>query len=281
MESVDLLLADNAQDAARLAAQLNNVNQQRRALQQAIEEAVHERIARQYAGQPPAALVLGDPDWHLGVVGIVAARIAETYHRPTFLLQIDGHTARGSGRSIPAFDLYQGLHQCARWLQRFGGHQYAAGLTMDVAQLPYLQEDFIRLAEDTLTPEDLRPTLQLDALATLAELTPALLEQLASFAPHGAANPVPLFCAQGVQIAATPRTMGLAGEHIRFRAVQGTAAVESVAFHLAHEVLALANTGLVDLAFTPTLNTWRGRRAVELHVRALRPHTPQAARTAY
>jgi single-stranded-DNA-specific exonuclease len=281
VESVALLTADNTLDAGRLAAQLNSVNQQRRSMQQAIEEAVHERIARQYGGQPPAALVLGDAAWHLGVVGIVAARIAETYHRPTFLLQISGDTARGSGRSIPAFDLYQGLQHCARWLQRFGGHKYAAGLTMDAAQVPYLQEDFIRFAEDTLIPTDLRPTLHIDAVASLADLTPSLLAQLASFAPHGPGNPVPLFCAHGVRMASAPRTMGQDGQHVRFRVMQDTTVLESVAFHQARQVLALANTGLIDLAFTPALNTWQGRSTVELHVRTLRPHVPHASGTAY
>jgi single-stranded-DNA-specific exonuclease len=253
---------------------LNSVNQQRRTLQQAIEEAVHERIARQYGGQPPVALVLGDPDWHLGVVGIVAARIAEAYHRPTFLLQIEGETARGSGRSIPAFDLYAGLQHCSRWLRRFGGHKYAAGLTMDAAQVPYLQEEFIRFAEDSLTPDDLRPTLSIDAVASLADITPALVEQLASFAPHGTGNPTPLLCVQGLQIASAPRTLGQDGQHVRFRVVQGATMRESVAFHQAQQVLALANSGLVDLAFTPTMNTWQGRNSVELHVRAIRPHAP-------
>ena len=167
-ESVALLLAESDQEAAFLAQRLDAVNQERRALQQSIEAAVHDCIARQYGDHLPAALVLADPEWHLGVVGIVAARIAERYHRPTFLLQIQGNTARGSGRSIPAFDLYQGLQHCARWLRQFGGHKYAAGLTMDAAHVPHLQEDFVRFAAQTLTPHDLCPTLHLDVFVALA-----------------------------------------------------------------------------------------------------------------
>ena len=118
-------------EANELAQALDRINQERRDMQRAIEAAVHERIAKQYGPEPPAAIVLGDPAWHHGIVGIVAARIAEEYHRPTFLLQVQDGAARGSGRSIPAFDLYEGLQHCAQWLQRFGGHKYAAGLTMD------------------------------------------------------------------------------------------------------------------------------------------------------
>ena len=160
-QSLELLMARERAEAERLAGLLDDVNQQRRTLQSNVEQAVHERIADQYGDTPPAAIVLGDADWHLGVVGIVAARIAETYHRPTFLLQISGGTARGSGRSIPAFDLYDGLQQCAEWLQQFGGHRYAAGLTMAAEHLPALQEAFIRYADDHLDPDALRPVLRL------------------------------------------------------------------------------------------------------------------------
>jgi single-stranded-DNA-specific exonuclease len=271
-ESVELLLADSDQEAAFLAQRLDAVNQERRALQQAIEAAVHDRITQQYGGQPPAALVLGDAEWHLGVVGIVAARIAERYHRPTFLLQVQGDTARGSGRSIPAFDLYQGLQHCARWLRQFGGHKYAAGLTMDAAHLPHLQEDFVRFAEQTLTPQDLRPSLHLDAFLTLEEVTPTFLEQLACFAPHGAGNPTPLLGTQRVQMVSPLRQLGAQGQHVRFRVAQNGTTMEVIAFHMAEQVRALANSGPLDIAFTPTLNTWQGRQTVELQLRALRPH---------
>jgi single-stranded-DNA-specific exonuclease len=271
-ESVALLLAESDQEATFLAQRLDAVNQERRALQQAIEEAVHERIAHQYGAHPPAALVLGDPAWHLGVVGIVAARIAERYHRPTFLLQIQGDTARGSGRSIPAFDLHQGLQHCARWLRQFGGHKYAAGLTMDAAHLPRLQEDFLRFAEQMLTPQDLHPILHVDAFVSLNDITPTFLAQLAGFAPHGTGNPTPLFAAQQVQIVSPLRPLGDQGQHLRFRAAQNGTTLEVIAFHMAEQVRALANSGLLDIAFTPTLNTWQGRHTVELQLRALRFH---------
>jgi single-stranded-DNA-specific exonuclease len=276
-ESVALLLAESDQEAAFLAQRLDAVNQERRALQQSIEEAVHDCIARQYGDHPPAALVLGDPEWHLGVVGIVAARIAERYHRPTFLLQIQGETARGSGRSIPAFDLYQGLQHCARWLRQFGGHKYAAGLTMDAAYLPHFQEAFVRFAAQTLTPRDLCPTLHLDMFVTLADITPTLLEQLANLAPHGAHNPTPLFGAQQVQIVPPLRSLGQQGQHVRCRMAQNGTIIDVIAFNMAEQVRSFAKADLLDIAFTPTLNTWQGRHTVELQLRALRSHEPYPA----
>jgi single-stranded-DNA-specific exonuclease len=238
-------------------------------LQQSIEEAVHDRITNSMADGPSAWC------WGCrvasGVLGIVAARIAERYHRPTFLLQVQGDTARGSGRSIPAFNLYQGLQHCARWLRQFGGHKYAAGLTMDAAHLPQLQEDFVRFAEQTLTPQDLRPSLHLDAFIALTEVTPSLLEQLACFAPHGAGNPTPLLGAQQVQIVSPLRPLGAQGQHVRFRVAQNGTTLEVIAFHMAEQVHPLANSGPLDIAFTPTLNTWQGRHSVELQLRALRP----------
>ncbi len=272
-QSVALLTASDPDEATRLAQQLDEVNQQRRALQRRIEDAVHDRIARQYGGHPPAAIVLGDQAWHHGIVGIVAARIAETYHRPTFLLQLHDGVARGSGRSIPAFDLYQGLRHCAEWLQRFGGHKYAAGLTMEAEQLPYLQEALIRCADDTLAPTDLEPTLHLDASAPLAQVTAKLVEQQAALAPHGTGNPAPVLCTQDIRITSAIRTLGQQGQHAKFRVSQGDTSLEVIAFQQAEQVRALPPATPLDMAFTPTLNTWRGRYDVELQMRAIRPQS--------
>jgi single-stranded-DNA-specific exonuclease len=269
-----LLTTEDPQEAARLARLLDEVNQKRRSLQNTIENAVHEAIERLYHGQPPAAIVLGDAQWHHGVVGIVAAKIAEAYHRPTFLLQIQGDTARGSGRSIPAFNLYHGLQHCARWLQRFGGHKYAAGLSMATVHLPFLQEDFVRFAEDTLKPEDLQPTLRLEAVATLDDLTVPTVLELERCGPHGAGNPLPLFMGQAVRLVAPPRLLGAQQQHGRFRVSQDGTIMEVIAFNMAARVSALVPGTLLDIAFTPAINTWNGQRKVELHLRDLRPAAP-------
>lgn len=275
-QSLDLLMARDPAEAERLARLLDDVNQQRRTLQQNVEQTVHERIGEQYGGTPPAAIVLGDADWHLGVVGIVAARIAETYHRPTFLLQINGDTARGSGRSIPAFDLYGGLQHCAAWLQQFGGHRYAAGLTMAAEHLPALQEAFIRYADDRLAADDLRPVLNLEAAVSLSDVTETLVNELAALAPHGSGNPQPLLAACGVRLASPIRRLGQEGQHARFRVEQDGAGLDVIAFRRSDDVSeAVAAGGMLDIAFTPVINTWRDRRNLELQLRDLRPHVPQ------
>jgi single-stranded-DNA-specific exonuclease len=276
-QSLQLLMARDHEAAERLAASLDEVNQQRRTLQRQVEQTVHERIDRQYGGTPPAAIVLGDADWHLGVVGIVAARVAETYHRPTFLLQINGGTARGSGRSIPAFDLYDGLQHCAEWLEQFGGHRYAAGLTMAADNLPALQEAFIRYADDRLGPDDLRPVLRLEAVVPLADINQAMVDELAVLAPHGSGNPAPVFAACGVRIASPVRRLGREGQHARFRVEQDGHALEVIAFQKADRVAqAAASGGMLDIAFIPAVNTWRDRRTLELQLRDLRPHAPNS-----
>ena len=241
-------------------------------MQRAIGEAVHERIIRQYGPEPPAAIVLGDHAWHHGIVGIVAARIAEKYHRPTFLLQIQDGVAHGSGRSIPAFDLYQGLQHCAQWLQRYGGHKYAAGLTMDAAHLPYLQEDLIRYADDVLDPGDLEPTLHLDAIVPLQAITLDFVEQMEALAPYGAGNPTPVLGAYDVHIASTIRRLGEKGQHAKFQVRQETIKLEVIAFQQADLVQSFAPETPLDIAFTPLINTWQGHYNVELQLRALRPH---------
>ena len=273
--SLELLMADEHGEAATLAARLNDVNGRRRTLQADVERSVHERIDRHYGGAPPAAIVLGDPDWHLGVVGIVAARIAETYHRPTFLLQIDGTTARGSGRSIPAFDLYDGLQHCAAWLEQFGGHRYAAGLTVAVDNLAALQEAFIRYADDRLAEKDLRPVLRLESVVPLARVDHALVNELASLEPHGPGNPTPVLAACGVTVASSIRRLGQDGQHARFTVEQEGRRLEVIAFRIADRVAQAAAAGnKLDIAFVPVINTWGNGHTLELQLRDLRPHEP-------
>ena len=274
-QSLQLLMARDRTEAETLAAGLDEVNRERRTLQADIERAVHDRIDRQYGGTPPAAIVLGDADWHLGVVGIVAARIAETYHRPTFLLQIDGATARGSGRSIPTFDLYDGLQHCAELLEQFGGHRYAAGLTVAVDNLAALQEAFVRYADDQLGPEDLRPVLRLESVVSLADIDREMVDQLASLEPHGPGNPMPVLAACGVSVTSSIRRLGQDGQHARFSVEQDGRTLEVIAFQIAERVAEAADKGSVlDIAFVPVINTWRERSTLELQLRDLRPHTP-------
>jgi single-stranded-DNA-specific exonuclease len=125
-----------------------------------------------------------------------------------------------------------------------------------------------------LAPEDLQPTLPLDAVVTLTEITPALVADLERCGPHGAGNPVPLFCARAVQLASPIRRLGQQGQHARFRVAQEGVRLDVVAFHQAEQVTALPPRAVVDIAFTPTLNTWHDQRTLELHLRSLRPHTP-------
>ena len=274
-QSLKLLMARDRAEAETLAAGLDEVNRARRTLQADIERAVHDRIDRQYGGAPPAAIVLGDADWHLGVVGIVAARIAETYHRPTFLLQIDGATARGSGRSIPTFDLYDGLQHCAEWLEQFGGHRYAAGLTVAVDNLAALQEAFVRYADDRLGPEDLQPVLRLESVVALADIDRAMVDQLASLEPHGPGNPMPVLAACGVNVTSSIRRLGQDGQHARFSVEQGGRSLEVIAFRIAERVTEAADKGsMLDIAFVPVINTWRDQSTLELQLRDLRPHAP-------
>ncbi len=274
-QSLKLLMARDRAEAETLAAGLDEVNRARRTLQADIERAVHDRIDRQYGGAPPAAIVLGDADWHLGVVGIVAARIAETYHRPTFLLQIDGATARGSGRSIPTFDLYDGLQHCAEWLEQFGGHRYAAGLTVAVDNIAALQEAFVRYADDRLGPEDLQPVLRLESVVALADIDRAMVDQLASLEPHGPGNPMPVLAACGVSVTSPIRRLGQDGQHARFSVEQDGRSLEVIAFRIAERVTEAADKGsMLDIAFVPVINTWRDQSTLELQLRDLRPHAP-------
>ena len=259
---VRLLSTADAAEADALAEELDRENRarqeiERRMLEEAIEDAA-ERVAAGARG-----LVLSRPGWHPGVVGIVASRIVERFHRPTVLVGISDGTGKGSGRSIPAFHLHEALSACSGHLQRFGGHRHAAGVTVAPEAIPAFREAFERHAADRLADEDLVPRVRLEGWVDAADLDERAATDIDRLAPFGAGNPEPVFGVRGRPTRA--RQVGAGGVHLKLTLADR----EAIAFQMGDR-LPLCS-GVVEAAVSVGFDDWDGHRRLQLRVRDLRP----------
>ena len=220
-------------------------------------------------------IVLDDPDWHQGVVGIVCSRLVERFGRPAVLLQRTEGLCKGSARSIEGYSIHDGLLTCAEHLERFGGHDMAAGLSLEPDQLDAFTAALTAHANAHIAVEQLTPTIDLDCDASLAELDHAAVDRLAQLRPFGRANRAPTLRVAHATIADAPRTIGAHGKHLSFRIRQDDPAgrrriLRCVWWNAGDHADRLAAGMPLDLAVEPKLNTWQGRTSVELDVRDLR-----------
>ena len=262
-----LLLTDDADEARTLAEELEGLNRER--------QAIEERILREAIGEveswPPdrrsrRGYVVAGESWHEGVIGIVASRLVERYNRPVVLVAGGVETWKGSGRSVPAFDLHGGLAACAGELERFGGHRAAAGLTIDPERLPAFAEAFATHADSVLADDDLRPVTRVDAIVPGEKLGLALCAELARLAPFGLGNPGVTLLADGCEIV-DPSQVG-DGKHLRFRVRQrGRDAGQAIAFGLGAQLDRFRREQRYDVAFRLQENRWNGVVAPQLVVR--------------
>ncbi|HZO97392.1 MAG TPA: single-stranded-DNA-specific exonuclease RecJ [Gaiellaceae bacterium] len=263
--ALELLLTDDADEARRLALQLEELNRERQAVEERILRAAVEEIeAWPAARRRRRGYVVAGPDWHEGVIGIVASRLVDRYGRPVVLIA----GGKGSGRAPGAFDLHGALAACAAHLERFGGHRAAAGLTIDPARVEAFAEAFAAHADAVLEDDDLRPRVAVDAIVTGGELGLELCEELARLAPFGLGNPGVTLLVDGCELA----ELGTVGEgrHLRFRVRQrGRDAGSAIAFGLGAQLDRFRRPGRYDVAFRLQENRWQGLSAPQLVVRRI------------
>jgi single-stranded-DNA-specific exonuclease len=272
--AVELLTTPSPQRAADLARYLEEQNERRQQLERRIFHAARELAERDgHAARPALVLAGPEADWHPGLIGIVAGRLAEQYGRPALMVALrDGDVAVGSGRSVPGFRLHEALAACADDLLTHGGHASAAGFRLRPAALDAFRERFCAVAERHFGGVPPPPRLVLDAEVPLAALTPGLAEALARLEPYGAGNPQPLLLAGDLQVVGEPRRVGGGERHLSFRVRQQGRDLKAIAFGMAERTEELLSAGgRCCLAFTPRLNEWQGRRSVDLEVRDFQP----------
>ncbi len=266
-----LLLVDEgrAAEAKRLAEQLDSENHRRQQEEADILAAARRRVETDPDVGAHAMLVVWGEDWHRGVIGIVASKLVDAFHRPAIVLAIDGDVTYGSGRSIPGFDLLGALEHCGDLFTRFGGHRHAAGLTIDTGRLKELRTRLTEYADDRLGPDDLRPRLRIDCALRLAAITPAVVEGLRAMEPFGAGNPRPMFHTGPVELARGPRVMK--SRHLSMAVRQDKRVFRAVAWRMAdHAEFVTRHGDALDVAFHLTENHYRGEHTVELSVADIR-----------
>jgi single-stranded-DNA-specific exonuclease len=278
---VELLVTENSDKASELAACIDNLNTTRRTIDRKIFLAANELVQKNYIPENEPALVLAAPDWHLGVIGIVAGRIAETYGRPTILISTDPLKTRpgvGSCRSSCGVNLYEALDNCKKHLIRFGGHRAAAGLTIEEDKIDEFREELCQQITNQVSVDELIPDLDIDAEALIGHLTMGMMKDLEKLEPFGQQNPRPVLCASGVQLAEPVRTMGSEGRHLSLRLKQHDSFIRAVAFGKGEWLADLKDENqLYDFAFQPMINDFRGRKSVEIKLIDFRPSESSVA----
>jgi single-stranded-DNA-specific exonuclease len=265
--ALELVLTADADEARRHAATLEELNRDRQAVEDRIlreavatvEDMIEPRRRRR-------GYVLWNEDWHEGVIGIVASRLVERFHRPVVLITRSQEGWKGSGRSIPSFDLHGALAACSATLERFGGHRAAAGLSIQEENLGAFADAFAAHADDHLEQSDLFEVVKIDAVVSARDLTLDLAEELAQLAPFGLGNPEPTLLVPAAE-AVAPATVG-DGKHLRFRVRQhGRDAGSAIAFGQGTQIDRLRAAGRFDVAFRLKENHWNGTVAPQLVVR--------------
>ncbi|MGE5421954.1 MAG: single-stranded-DNA-specific exonuclease RecJ [Ignavibacteriales bacterium] len=266
--AVNLLLAEDEQDAVNIAEDLDRLNRRRQEIEAEIyREACLE--AESHVPQGNKVLILGKDDWHQGVIGIVASKLADLYGLPTILIAWEGETGRGSGRSIPGFDLYQAMDRSQTHLEKFGGHQQAAGITIRRDQLA----DFSRTMNEVaaVMTEEMSSAAELttDCEVSAGEITMGLVKEIRKAEPFGTGNPKPRLVLRRVNVL-NRTVVGKKQEHFKFKVSDNGLKLDAIAFGLGDACGMIEDKELIDLVFEPDINDFRGKVNIQLVVRDLK-----------
>ncbi len=272
---IELLTTDSPERARDLAEFLAELNDRRGTLERSVYLAANKQIKERFDPDRNPAFVLADTGWHAGVIGIVAGRLAEKYHRPVVMIALDklgANPGSGSGRSACGLDLHAAFKQCDEYLVSHGGHAAAAGLRVEESRVDEFRAAFCQYAATAIAPEDRIAEVFIDAEATFSQLTKQTVEQIEQLSPFGAGNPRPVLCATGVSQAEAPRFLGSGERHLAVQLEQYGARLRAVAFGKGDWLPELAAVaGPIDVAYRPVINEFRGRRSVEVHLVDWRP----------
>ncbi|NOY45076.1 MAG: single-stranded-DNA-specific exonuclease RecJ, partial [Deltaproteobacteria bacterium] len=268
--ALDLLRTDDPVKADRLARELDGLNRRRREEEQAAVAAARARVEAEGWWPERHALVLEADDWHPGVVGLVASRLVEAFHRPTVALVRQGERLKGSARSVPGVHLVEVLADCAEVLTRYGGHAAAAGLELPVAALQAFRDRFDEAVSRRVCRDDLVPVLEADAEVGLADLGERAVAELGCLEPHGVGNPRPVFVVRHAEVVAA-RPLGREGLHRAVVLAQAGTRRDAVAWRVPESWEFLRPGARIDAAFTAELNSWNGNTRVRLTIKDARP----------
>lgn len=271
-ESVDLLVEKDFSIALREARHINEYNEQRKDIDKQMTEEANQIVAKLDKQRPHHSIVLYDENWKKGVIGIVASRVMEIYFQPTVVLTRDGDLATGSARSVMGFDIYSAIKSCRDLLLNFGGHTYAAGLTLRWADIPEFRRRFQKYVEEHIQPEQTEAILYIDSEIEFKDITKRLHNDLKRFSPFGPGNTKPLFCTTGVYDYGTSKVVGRQQEHIKLELVDSKSGtvVNGIAFGQSASARYIKSRRSFDIAYTIEDNVFK-RNQVQLQIEDIRP----------
>ncbi|MEK6674216.1 MAG: DHHA1 domain-containing protein, partial [Planctomycetota bacterium] len=269
--AVELMTNANTARAFEIAMYLEDHNRTRQSTERRMTEQAIEFVDKHnLASDARRAIVWADEGWHPGVIGIVAARLVERFHRPTVLIAMSNGEGQGSGRSIRHFNLAAAFGSCGDHLISHGGHEMAAGLRIRKEKISVFSESFVELANQRLTGNDLRPTLRIDAEVSLRSLTHADVEAITRLGPFGMGNPRPKLATDWVELASEPRLVGRDEGHLQASFRQDGVVIRAIGFGLANRIEDLKQHRRCQVAFEPMINRFDGTAKVELQALDMR-----------
>lgn len=271
-ESVDLLVEKDIASAIRQAKHIDEYNEQRKDIDKQMTEEANLIVSKLESQKHHSSIVLYDENWKKGVIGIVASRLTEIYFRPTVVLTRDGEFATGSARSVTGFDIYAAIKSCRDLLVNFGGHTYAAGLTLRWDDIKTFRTRFQKYVDEHIRPEQTEPIIDIDAIIDFKDITKRLHQELKKFSPFGPGNPKPMFSTIGVYDYGTSKVVGREQEHIKLELVDSKSSnvVNGIAFGQSASARYIKSKRSFDIAYTLEDNVFK-RNAVQLQIEDIRP----------
>lgn len=269
-EAVWLLSESDEDEARRFATDIEAYNANRKNLDRVITAEALQQIEAN-GEQERFTTVVYHESWHKGVIGIVASRLMETYYRPTLVFTRSGDKLAASARSVRNFDVYQALEACSEHLEQFGGHMYAAGMTMKTENFGHFKSAFERVVSQSIAPELLTPEVVVDGELDLSDITPKFRRLLAQFEPFGPGNMSPVFLTRGVVDTGYAKTIGEGGCHLRMYVKQRDVALPAVGFGLGKKLGDVQNRKQVDIVYCVEDNEWNGKVSPQLRLKDIRP----------
>ena len=263
-EVVELFLTEDEEKAHGTALLLEEQNRKRQKIEADVLKAALGMIDP-HDLEP--AIVLSSPDWHPGVIGIVASRLVDMFYRPVFLFSVKDSIAKGSARSIPPFNLYRAIAGCPELLLGYGGHRQAAGLRLDHKNLPAFRDRMNQTVEENLSAEDMVPVLEIDAAVKFSDLSFNLIKELALLEPYGDSNRQPVLGSKDIEIV-SHKIVG--GNHLKMQLRQDNFSIDTIGFSMGNQLYDLEASSL-DIAFNLGVNEWNGSKNLQLNLRAIRP----------
>ena len=267
--AVQLMTTENLLESLKLARELDEENRQRQDLQQSMVDEAIMKVNAEVDLEKEKAIVLWDDNWHEGVIGIVASKIKETYHRPAVIISLSNGTGKGSARSVKGFDLYENLTECRELLDGYGGHPMAAGLTLDRENLEDFRTQFSNLAYETLADDDLVNSLDIEGEMDLNLIDSRFMDFLEKLAPFGPGNMTPIFITRHVIPVGNPRLVGN-GDHLKFRAKKGETSYDAIGFNMGNHYEKLITGKPIDIEYVVEKNEWQGRTSIQLNIRDIK-----------